>query len=225
GRLALVQERIAKAAERAGRSPSEITLIAVSKTVAPSIIQQAIDAGIKHLGENRVQEAAEKVELIKGNGLRWHLIGHLQSNKARTALLTFDVIQTIDSVELVKRLDRLAGELNRRPQALVQVKLGDEPTKSGADEHEAERIIEALDGSANLRLTGLMGIAPLVEVPEGPRPYFRRLREFMEKVNRARSAENRLTALSMGMSGDFEPAIQEGATIVRIGTAIFGARG
>lgn len=223
-RLARLQELISKAAERAGRSASEITLIAVSKTVGPSMIQQAVDAGIRNLGENRVQEAAEKVESVKGDGLRWHLIGHLQSNKARIALQIFDVIQTIDSVELVNRLDRLAGELHRTPEVLVQVKLGDEPTKSGANEVDSERIIEVLDRSANLRPIGLMGIAPLIDAPEGPRPYFRQLREFMGKLNRARAVGKKLTELSMGMSGDFEPAIEEGATMVRIGTAIFGAR-
>jgi pyridoxal phosphate enzyme (YggS family) len=223
-RLARVQEQIARAAERAGRSPKEITLIAVSKTFDSSIVQQAVDAGALDLGENRVQEAASKVEIVKGDPLRWHLIGHLQSNKTRLAVRAFDVIHTIDSRELAERLDRIAGEENRTLTVLAQADLANEPTKSGADETKLAGIIEALDAARHLDLKGLMTIPPFFDSPEQTRPYFRRLREILEELNRSRSAERQLTDLSMGMSHDFEVAIEEGATMVRVGTAIFGKR-
>jgi pyridoxal phosphate enzyme (YggS family) len=152
------------------------------------------------------------------------LIGHLQSNKARQAVEAFDVIHTIDSSQLAERLDRVAGELARRPEVLVQVDLAHEPTKSGADEGELPAIIEALDSASHLEFRGLMTLPPFFDSPEQTRPYFRRLREILEGLNRGRAHEQRLTELSMGMSHDFEAAIEEGATMVRVGTAIFGAR-
>jgi PLP dependent protein len=223
-RLMRVREQIARAANRAGRKAEDITLIAVSKTFDPPIIQQAVVAGARDLGENRVQEAMSKVGLINGEGLRWHLIGHLQSNKARQAIKSFDVIHTVDSRELAERLDRIAGEEGRKPAVLVQVDLGHEATKSGADETELPDIIETLDRARNLKLQGLMTLPPFLDDPEQVRPYFRRLREIMESLNQGRAPDRRLTELSMGMSHDFEVAIEEGATMVRVGTAIFGAR-
>lgn len=223
-RLAQVQEHIARAAERAGRRPDEITLITVSKTFDSSTVQRAVDAGALDLGENRVQEAAGKVEAVKGERLRWHLIGHLQSNKARLAARAFDVIHTIDSRELVERLDRVAGEEGRRLAVLVQVDLADEPTKTGADEAQLPGIVETLDAARHLDFKGLMTMPPFFDEPEQTRPYFRRLRAILDELNRSRSAERRLTQLSMGMSHDFEVAIEEGATMVRVGTAIFGKR-
>jgi len=222
-RLVRVREQIARAAERAGRSAEEITLIAVSKTFDSATVQQAVDAGARDLGENRVQEGITKVALIKGD-VRWHLIGHLQSNKARQAVEAFDVIHTIDSSQLAERLDRVAGELARRPEVLVQVDLAHEPTKSGADEGELPAIIEALDSASHLEFRGLMTLPPFFDSPEQTRPYFRRLREILDGLNRGRALEQRLTELSMGMSHDFEAAIEEGATMVRVGTAIFGTR-
>jgi pyridoxal phosphate enzyme (YggS family) len=222
-RLVRVREQIARAAERAGRSAEDITLIAVSKTFDPSTVQQAVDAGAHDLGENRVQEAIAKVATVKGN-LRWHLIGHLQSNKARQAVEAFDVIHTVDSSQLAQRLDRTAGEVGRRPAVLVQVDLAHEPTKSGADESELPAIIEALDSARHLELRGLMTLPPFFDSAEQTRPYFRRLREILESLNRGREPEQKLTELSMGMSHDFEAAVEEGATMVRVGTAIFGAR-
>lgn len=223
-RLAQVQEQIARAAERAGRRPEEITLIAVSKTFDSSIVQQAVDAGALDLGENRVQEAASKVETVKGDRLRWHLIGHLQSNKARLAVRAFDVIHTIDSRELAERLDRIAGEESRRLTVLAQADLANEPTKSGAVEAELAGIVAALDEARHLDFKGLMTMPPFFDSPEQTRPYFRRLREILDELNRSRSVERQLTELSMGMSHDFEVAIEEGATMVRVGTAIFGKR-
>ena len=224
GRIARVHDAIERAALRSGRKPEDITLIAVSKTIGPAVIQQGVDAGITDLGENRVQEAAEKVERVTGPALRWHLIGHLQSNKVRHAVRMFDVIHTVDSVDLSSRLDRIAGEMGRTPTVLVQVKLGDEPAKSGADPRSLPAILEALDSAANLRLRGLMVIPPLSESSESTRGYFKRLREIRDGLNQDRPGDRQLVDLSMGMSGDFEIAIEEGATMVRVGTAIFGSR-
>jgi hypothetical protein len=223
-RLARVRDRIERAAGRAGRLPEAITLIAVTKTLDPATVQTAVDAGARDLGENRVQEGIIKIPQIKGSRLRWHLIGHLQSNKARQAVSSFDVIHSIDSRSLVERLDRIAGELNRSPEVLVQVDLAHEATKSGAAEEELFEIIESLDRTQHLRLKGLMTLPPFFENAEDTRPFFRRLRELLEGVNRARAAGQTLAELSMGMSHDFEVAIEEGATMVRVGTAIFGAR-
>lgn len=218
-----VREQIARAAERAGRSAEDITLISVSKTFDSATVQQAVDAGARDLGENRVQEAVAKAGTVKGN-VRWHLIGHLQSNKARQAVETFDVIHTIDSSQLAERLDRIAGELGLMRAVLIQVDLAGEPTKSGADESELPAIVEALNSARHLELYGLMTLPPFFDSPEQTRPYFRRLREILEGLNRARRPEQKLTELSMGMTNDFEVAIEEGATMVRVGTAIFGKR-
>ena len=222
--LAQVQERIARAATRAGRKAEDITLIAVLKTFDSSVVQQAVDAGVRDLGENRVQEAASKIPDLQGQGLRWHLIGHLQSNKARTALSLFDVIHTIDTPQLASRLNRIAGEMGRRPEVLVQVDLGGEPTKSGAEPRDLAEIIATLDEADHLDLRGLMTLPPFFEAPERTRSYFRSLYAIMEELNRNRAPEKRLTQLSMGMSHDFEVAIEEGATMIRVGTAIFGER-
>ena len=223
-RLARVGEQIARAAERAGRRAGEITLITVSKTFDAETVQQAVDAGVRDLGENRVQEARGKAPLIRGEGVRWHLIGHLQSNKARAAVSTFDLIHTVDSAGLAARLDQIAGELGRRLDVLIQVDLAREPTKSGAVESDIPAIIETLDASGNLDFRGLMTLPPFFDSPEQTRPFFSRLREILESLNRNRPPERKLVELSMGMSHDFEVAIEEGATMVRLGTAIFGPR-
>ena len=223
-RLARVRERVARAAERAGRNSEEIRLIAVSKTVDPLMVQLAADYGVRDLGENRVQEAVDKAQKVKADRLRWHLIGHLQSNKARQAVSTFDVIHTIDTVDLARRLDRIAGEEGKRPLVLVQVDLAHEPTKSGADESELPQIVEALESAENLEFRGLMTMPPFFDEPEQGRGYYRRLREILGNLNRRRAPQRFLTELSMGMSHDFEVAIEEGATMVRVGTAIFGPR-
>jgi pyridoxal phosphate enzyme (YggS family) len=222
-RLVRVREQIARAAERSGRNAEDITLVAVSKTFDPATVQEAVEAGARDLGENRVQEAIAKAGTVKGN-VRWHLIGHLQSNKARQALEIFDVIHTIDSSQLAERLDRIAGELKVRRGVLVQVDLAHEPTKSGADESELPAIVEALNSARHLEFCGLMTLPPFFDSPERTRPYFRRLREILEGLNRERLPERKLIELSMGMTNDFEVAIEEGATMVRVGTAIFGER-
>ncbi len=224
-RLARVLDRIIAAAERAGRNPQEITLVAVSKTFEAATVQQAVDVGVRVLGENKVQEAVEKFQRVKAEGLKWHLIGHLQANKARHAVKTFAMIHTLDSLELARRLDRIAVEEARVIEVLIQVDLAHEATKSGADEQELAAIIETLDGAKNLQLRGLMTMPPFFEDVELTRPYFKRLREILDDINAGRPDEKRLTALSMGMSHDFEVAIEEGATLVRVGSAIFGERG
>ena len=223
-RFADITTRIGVAAGRANRSPTDIRLIAITKTQPASLIKEALAIGASDFGENRVQEAAEKIDRITGSGLCWHLIGHLQSNKARHALRIFDYIHTVDSVELAARLDRIAGEIGRTPSVLAQVKLGDEPAKSGAAPDTLPAVIEALDSAANLKLRGLMVIPPLSESTDSARGYFRTLRQILEGVNRGRPRERRLAHLSMGMSGDYETAVEEGATMVRVGTAIFGSR-
>jgi pyridoxal phosphate enzyme (YggS family) len=223
-RLAQVRQRIAQAAKRAGRRADEITLITVSKTFDSHTVQMAVDAGALVLGENRVQEAVEKHGFVKADNLQWHLIGHLQANKARPAVQTFAVIHTIDSSEIATRLNRIAGEEGRKPIVLVQVDLGKEATKSGVDESELAEVVQTLDTCDNLEFKGLMTLPPFFEDAEQTRPYFRRLREILESLNHNRPANQQLTELSMGMSHDFEVAIEEGATLVRVGSAIFGER-
>jgi pyridoxal phosphate enzyme (YggS family) len=223
-RLAQVRKRIKLAAERAGRRADNITLITVSKTFDAKTVQKAVDAGALALGENRVQEAAEKSKQVQVDGLKWHLIGHLQANKARLAVQTFDVIQTIDSSEIAVRLNRLAAEIGKKIDVLIQVDLGKEATKSGADEKELPTILQTLDACPNLVCRGLMTLPPFFEDAEKTRPYFRQLREILEAFNQNRSLPQQLTELSMGMSHDFEVAVEEGATMVRVGSAIFGER-
>lgn len=228
GRLAHIHERIARACARAGRSPAEITLIAVSKTVAPDRIQAALEAGVTALGENRVQEAAAKIpalqEVTEKHQVAWHLIGHLQSNKARRAVELFDVVQSVDSLELGHRLDRMAAEMNKRLPVFVQVNVGSEAVKSGLAVAETLPVCEQLGALPHLELKGLMTVPPLFDQPEEVRPFFRQLRRLRDEVQRANLFGAPFCDLSMGMSHDFEVAIEEGATLVRIGTAIFGSR-
>lgn len=216
------------ACERAGRQASEITLVAVSKTVAPARIREAIEAGVRNLGENRVQEATAKIpeldSIAKEHQVRWHLIGHLQSNKARRAVELFDVVQSIDSLKLAQRLDSIAGEFDRRLPVFIEVNLGGEGSKSGVAPNDALRLCEQIGKFANLELKGLMAVPPFSENPEDTRPFFQSLRQLRDEAREAGAAGAEFKDLSMGMSGDFEAAIEEGATFVRIGTALFGAR-
>lgn len=224
-RLGDVQERIAAAAVRSGRRSADITLVAVSKTHPAGIIQQAIAAGATDLGENRVQEADAKIPLVGRDAARWHLIGHLQSNKARRAVELFDVIHSLDSVALVRRLDHVCGELNREVlPVLIQVDLGKEDTKSGAAETELAEIIEAIKQTRALSLRGLMTLPPYFDDPAMTRPFFSKLRQLRDELTAQGAFRDQSGELSMGMTHDFEVAIEEGATIVRVGTAIFGAR-
>jgi PLP dependent protein len=210
-----VRQAIARACGRAGRSPDDVLLVAVSKTVEAERIRLALAAGIAALGENRVQEAREKIEAL-GHPVPWHLIGALQTNKAKDAARLFDWIHSVDRVELARELSRRAHALDRTLDILIQVNLGEEPQKAGVAPAELKALVDALAGLESLRLRGLMAIPPAVETPEAARPFFRRLRELRDAAG--------LEHLSMGMSGDFEVAIEEGATLVRVGTAIFGPR-
>ena len=221
-----VRARIGAAALRSNRRPEEITLVAVSKTHPAEVIREAIAAGVTDLGENRVQEAEAKIPEVGRKAARWHLIGHLQSNKARRAVELFDVIHSLDSVALARRLERVCAEVDRDVlPVLIQVDLGQEATKSGAAESEVTQIVAALKQSQLLRLTGLMTVPPYFDDPQQVRPFFRRLRELRDKLGVRGAFGDRTGDLSMGMTHDFHVAIEEGATIVRIGTAIFGARG
>lgn len=222
--LARIRERMVAAALRAQRDPAEITLVGVTKTVPAERVAEAIRAGLKEIGENRVQEAAGKFSQLDSPGVRKHLIGHLQSNKARRAVELFDVIQSVDSIELAERIDRIAEEIGKRIEVLLEVNLGDEPSKAGALAEEAIALMAAVTGLPNLWLKGLMAIPPFEDDPEVSRPYFQQLRELRERYNRSACGGASLRELSMGMSHDFEIAIEEGATIVRVGTAIFGER-
>ncbi|HSD65980.1 MAG TPA: YggS family pyridoxal phosphate-dependent enzyme [Vicinamibacteria bacterium] len=224
-RVAAVRERIARAAERASRPPGAVTLLAVSKTHPEEAVRAAFAAGVREFGENRVQEAEPKVAAtadLAASGLRWHLVGHLQSNKARKAASLFGVVQSVDSLELAERLARIGAETSRPVRALVQVDLAGEDTKFGLPEAELLPTLEALRGREGLRVEGLMVLPPYFEDPEKARPYFRRLRSLHDQARAAGLLDGR--ELSMGMSHDFEAAVEEGATIVRVGTAIFGER-
>ncbi len=226
GNLAAVKARIAAAAQRSGRDPSSITLVAVSKTFDAAAVREAAAEGQRDFGENRVQEALRKIAETGGLPVRWHLIGHLQSNKARRAAPAFSSIQSVDSLDLLRMLDDAAGA---RPDAagplelLVQVDLAGETTKFGAPPDEAERILRAAT-SGSVRVTGLMLVPPWNDDPEKTRPWFVKLRQLRDDYLDRGVPPERLRQLSMGMSHDYEAAIEEGATIVRVGTAIFGRR-
>jgi hypothetical protein len=223
-RLSAVRQRLACAIERAGRLPSSVRLVAVSKTRPAGDVHAAFDAGQADFGENRVQEALEKIAATSDMPITWHLVGHLQSNKARKAAESFAWIHSIDSADLLKRVDAAAGEAGRRPELLVQVDLAGEATKHGAP---AEAWLSLFDAAAECRaaqVTGLMLLPPFTPDPEDARPYFRRLRGLRDDLAGRGVPHEMLRELSMGMSHDFEVAVEEGATIVRVGTAIFGER-
>jgi PLP dependent protein len=220
-----VLERIAAACERAGRDPASIQLVAVSKTVEPERLVAAVEAGLTTLAENRVQEGAAKVPLVPG--ATWHLVGPLQSNKARKAIETFDVIETVDSVELAERLDRLAGEIRgaggaKRYPVLIQVNVDDDPSKAGFAPGDLASALARIGELGGLEVRGLMTIGRLVIGAEAARPTFRALREISARLRDGGAALG--ADLSMGMTEDFEVAVEEGATIVRVGRAIFGER-
>jgi pyridoxal phosphate enzyme (YggS family) len=225
--LALVQARIAAAAQRSGRDPASITLVAVSKTFPIDAVREAAAAGQRDFGENRVQEALQKIAQPADTPLRWHLIGHLQTNKARKAAPAFACVHSLDSLELLRKLDEGASD---RPEAagpldlLVQVDLAGEDTKFGAPPEEAERILRAAGSLTRARIVGLMLVPPWNADPEQTRPWFVQLRGLRDRWLEAGVSPDTLRHLSMGMSHDYEAAIEEGATIVRVGTAIFGTR-
>ena len=220
--LADVRRRIEAAAARAGRPAGAVTLVGVGKSMPAARLREAIEAGLRDLGENKVQEARDKAPLV-GPGARWHLVGHLQSNKANLAARLFDLVHSIDSIEILTRLERGAAAAGRRIEGLVQVDLAREPTKSGARQEDLEAILAAAEKCRAVTVRGLMVLPPFDLEPERTRGYFKRLRALLEEVA-ARHPGLGLKELSMGMTGDFEVAIEEGATLVRVGRALFGAR-
>lgn len=219
--IQLVMERVERASRKSGRDSKEITLIAASKTTDIKQIKEAIKCGVRNFGENYVQEANLKIPKIKKNTVKWHLIGKLQKNKVNHAIKLFDSIHTIDSIELAQHLDK---RLETPMDVLIEVNLAREKSKGGVTPKGAIKLIKSMSGLKNLRVKGLMAIPPFFETAEYSRPYFITLRRLAEQINRERFPGVVLSELSMGMSGDFEVAIEEGATIVRVGEALFGKR-
>ena len=225
--ILVVRERISRAARKAGRHTDELVLMAVTKTHPAERIVEAYDAGIRVFGENRVQEFAGKADRLNGlAGAQWHMIGHLQTNKASKALDLFTAVDSVDSLKLAEKLDAAAHVLGKTLSVLIEVNVGGEAAKSGVtpESRDMEEVLMAASRFKNLEFLGLMAVPPYTEDPEGARPYFRRLRELRDTLARRRIAAVGMDRLSMGMSHDFEVAIEEGSTCVRVGTAIFGAR-
>jgi pyridoxal phosphate enzyme (YggS family) len=225
--IAAVRQRLAAAARRAGRLPEEIALMAVSKTVEPTRIRAAYEAGLRVFGENRVQEFAGKAGALADLvDAEWHMIGHLQTNKAGRAAELFAAVDSIDSLKLAEKLNTAAGKLGKRVTVLIEVNVGGEAAKSGIapDSPEVEKILRAAPGLQSLSIQGLMTVPPFTEDPQGARHYFRKLRELRDAIASRKLPAVGMDVLSMGMSHDFEVAIEEGSTCVRVGTAIFGER-
>ncbi|MDM8526039.1 YggS family pyridoxal phosphate-dependent enzyme [Desulfococcaceae bacterium HSG8] len=223
-RLKTIKDRISKAAERCGRDPGSIRLVAVSKTMPADRVREGIEAGITILGENYMQEAREKIAELSAYPVSWHFIGHLQSNKAKYAVKLFDLIHSVDSLKLARELDKQAAKINKKQDILVQVNIGEEASKSGAYTDEVKSIISDISQLENLSVRGLMTIPPFFNSPEKVRPYFSALKDLGDQIREEALPNVKMDELSMGMTGDFEAAIEEGATLVRIGTAIFGKR-
>jgi pyridoxal phosphate enzyme (YggS family) len=221
--LARVRERIEAASRRSGRDPERVRLVAVSKTVDPERVRQAIEAGAKILGENYVQEAQKKIEVL-GHEVAWHFIGHLQTNKAKAAAGLFDCIHSVDSANLAQELGRRAKLREKVLPVLLQVNVSGEVTKFGAQEKETFLLAEKLSAMEGIEVKGLMTMPPFFEDPEASRPYFVELRKLSERLAQQEIPRISMEELSMGMSNDFEVAVEEGATLVRVGTAIFGPR-
>lgn len=219
-----VREHVATIAEGCGRRPEEITLVCAAKTKGPDAVRAALAAGATDIGENRVQEAQEKIAAV-GQPTRWHLIGHLQRNKAKVAVRLFTLIHSLDSVALARELHRQAEKQGTVTRALIEVNLGHEPGKSGINEEAVEELLDTVATLPYLRVEGFMAIPPLGPDAEAARPYFRALARLRETYGRFRAANIELRELSMGMTDDYPIAIEEGATLVRIGRAIFGERG
>jgi pyridoxal phosphate enzyme (YggS family) len=223
-RLEHVRERIRRVAESCNRDPDSIRLVAVSKTVPAEKVKAAIEAGATILGENYVQEAREKFDLLVHYPVSWHFIGHLQSNKAKYAVRLFDLIHSVDSLKLARALDKEAKKVEKIQAILLQVNISAEDTKSGISAEEAPGLISEISQLENLSIKGLMTMPPYFYQPEKARPYFAALRELRDRLKKQSITAVHMDELSMGMTGDFEVAIEEGATLVRIGTAIFGER-
>jgi pyridoxal phosphate enzyme (YggS family) len=223
-RLEQIRQRIRQAAESSNRDAASVRLVAVSKTIAADIVKEAIKAGVTILGENYVQEAREKFKALVQYPVSWHFIGHLQSNKAKYAVRLFDLIHSVDSIKLARELDKQAGKLDKIQQILVQVNISAEDSKSGISIEETPRLIAEIGQLKNIAVKGLMTMPPYFYQPQKVQPFFAALRELRDQIRDQSLPNVSLDELSMGMTGDFEVAIKEGATLVRIGTAIFGER-
>lgn len=223
-RVQSVLAKIRSAEERAGRPAGSVRLVAATKTVTVDRIQEGISAGLSILGENRVQEALPKLAAFAGTPVHWHFLGQLQRRKVRSVTGQFEMIHSIDSVDLAQEIDRRAGEVGCRQRVLIEVNIGDEPTKAGIPPNDVVQAVTAMAEFPHLDIRGLMAIPPQTEDPELARPYFRRLNELARQIVACRVPSVKMDDLSMGMSNDYEIAIEEGATLVRVGSAIFGAR-
>ncbi|MGD9133636.1 MAG: YggS family pyridoxal phosphate-dependent enzyme [Desulfobacterales bacterium] len=223
-RLEQVKERIRQAAESCNRDADSIRLVAVSKTIAADTVREAIEAGVTILGENYVQEARDKFNALVQYPVSWHFIGHLQSNKAKYGVRLFDLIHSVDSLKLARELDKQAAKVDKVQHILVQVNISGEDTKSGISADEAPGLIAEISQLKNIAVKGLMTMPPYFYQPEKVRPFFAALRELRDRIKAQSLPHVSMDELSMGMTGDFEVAIKEGATLVRIGTAIFGER-
>ena len=223
-RINNIKERIKKAAVDCGRDPESVRLVVASKTIPEDTIREAIKAGVKILGESYIQEAGDKINILSSYPVSWHFIGHLQSNKAKYAIKLFDMIHTVDSLKLAKELNKQAKKINKIQKILIQVNISMESTKSGIYEEDAQKLIKEISLLENLSIKGLMTMPPYFNNPEEAIPYFSALRNLRDKIRNEAIKNVNMQELSMGMTGDFEVAIKEGATLVRIGTAIFGER-
>jgi pyridoxal phosphate enzyme (YggS family) len=223
-RLSDIKGRIKKAAVDCGRDPDAIRLVVASKTIPEDTIREAIKAGVEILGESYIQEAGDKINTLSSYPVSWHFIGHLQSNKAKYAVKLFDMIHTVDSLKLAKELNKQAKKINKIQKILIQVNISMESTKSGIYEEDAQKLIKEISLLENLSIKGLMTMPPFFNNPEEARPYFSALRNLRDKIRNEAIKNVNMQELSMGMTVDFEVAIKEGATLVRIGTAIFGER-
>ncbi|MGA9977018.1 MAG: YggS family pyridoxal phosphate-dependent enzyme [Candidatus Sulfotelmatobacter sp.] len=225
--IASIHQRIAAAARRAGRNPNEIAMMAVSKTHPPELIREAYEAGVRLFGENRVQEFASKIGALRNlPDAEWHMIGHLQTNKAAKTAELFHAVDSVDSLKLAEKLDAAAQQLSKKVDVLIEINVGGETAKSGTAPHsgELEGLLLAAPRLEGLQFRGLMTVPPFTEDPQAARPYFRNLRELRDTIAARKLPGVSMDILSMGMSHDFEVAIEEGSTCVRVGTAIFGER-
>lgn len=223
-RLQAVRERIARACEKCGRDPATVRLVAVSKTMPAARVEAAITAGAAILGENYIQEAREKASALSRYAVSWHFIGHLQTNKAKYAVRIFDLIHTVDRLKLARELDKQAARIGKIQPVLVQVNISGEQSKSGIAPQETEKLLQAVAALEHIQVRGLMTMPPFFDQPEKARPFFKSLYRLSRRMAETGIAGVSMDELSMGMSGDFEVAIEEGATLVRVGTAIFGER-
>lgn len=223
-RLERVQERIRQTARACNRPESDIRLVAVSKTMPAEIVKEAIDIGMTDFGENYIQEAREKITTLSAHPVTWHYIGHLQSNKAKYAVRMFDLIHSVDSLKLAKELDKYAKKIDKVQAILIQVNVAKEDSKSGVYIEDTLRLVRETSKLENIAVKGLMTMPPYFNAPEKARPFFAALRQLRDQIKNENMPNISMEELSMGMTGDFEAAIEEGATMVRVGTAIFGER-